>query len=100
MCTKTGLSRFRSNRSLREIAATGWYECGIDEQSISEVTEHRLDAVREYKRTSETMRRDSCEIIRGDVHKNQEVSKELHININVNVNVNKNWMLCLFIFVS
>lgn len=96
MCTEAGLQGFRSNHSLRATAATRLYECGVDEQIISEVTGHRSDAVREYKRTSETMRRDACGIIRGDVPKKQEVSKkicignqELDININVNVNVNK-----------
>ncbi|CAC5396557.1 unnamed protein product [Mytilus coruscus] len=75
MCTEAGLSGFRSNHSLCATAATRLYECGVDEQIISEVhvTGHRSDAVREYKRTSETMRRDACEIIRGDVPKNQEV---------------------------
>ncbi|CAC5409553.1 unnamed protein product [Mytilus coruscus] len=48
MCTEAGISGFRSNHSLRATAATRLYECGVDEQIISEVTGHRSDAVREY----------------------------------------------------
>ncbi|CAG2195298.1 unnamed protein product [Mytilus edulis] len=76
MCTEAGLQGFRSNHSLRATAATRLYECGVDEQIISEVTGHRSDAVREYKRTSETMRRDACGIIRGDVPKNKKCRKK------------------------
>ncbi|CAG2256295.1 unnamed protein product [Mytilus edulis] len=50
MCTEAGLGGFRSNHSLRATAATRLYECGVDEQIISEVTGHRSDAVREYQK--------------------------------------------------
>ncbi|CAG2221020.1 unnamed protein product [Mytilus edulis] len=82
MCTEAGLGGFRSNHSLRATAATRLYECGVDEQIISEVTGHRSDAVREYKRTSETMRRDACGIIREN--KNKTTPRKIHDRKSVN----------------
>lgn len=49
--------------SLRATCATRLYEANITEQQIMEVTGHKSAAVREYKRTSESMKKDVSEIL-------------------------------------
>ena len=48
----TGLKGNYLNHSLRAMATSCLYNANIDEQLISEVTGHRLNAVQGYKRTS------------------------------------------------
>ena len=54
LCSKAGISGFKTNHSLRATAASRLYHNGIDEQLIMERTGHKsIDGVRSYKRTNE-----------------------------------------------
>ncbi|CAC5418560.1 unnamed protein product [Mytilus coruscus] len=53
ICQEAGIGGYRTNHSLRASAATRMYDAGVDEQLICEVTGHRSNAVRNYKRTNE-----------------------------------------------
>ncbi len=53
MCKACNIQGYKTNHSLRAIAATRLYSSGIDEQLVMERTGHRsLEGVRSYKRTS------------------------------------------------
>jgi hypothetical protein len=56
MMTEASISGFYTLHSLRATSATRLYENGFPEQTIMEITGHSSTAVREYKRTSDTMR--------------------------------------------
>ncbi len=56
---EAGLSGRYTNHSLRVTAATRMYCSGIDEQVIKEITGHKSDSVRSYKKTSETLLREA-----------------------------------------
>ena len=60
-----GLKGFKTNHSLRATAPTRLYEAGVDEQLITEITGHRSNAVRDYKRTNPVMQRNISAIISG-----------------------------------
>ena len=54
MCSKAGISGYKTNHSLRATNATRLYHQGVDEQLIMKRTGHRsLERVRSYKRTDE-----------------------------------------------
>ena len=65
LCKDGGLHGYRTNHSLRTSAATRLYQAGVDEQLITEVTGHRSNAVRNYKRTSTAQKRTIREVIEG-----------------------------------
>ena len=67
LCQKAGLPGYYTNHSLRGTSATRMYHCGIEEQVITEVTGHRSNAVRSYKRTSEVQRQIASQVISGDI---------------------------------
>ncbi len=52
---QAGKSGNFTNHSLRVTAATRMFEGGIEEQLVKEKTGHKSDAVRNYKRTSDTL---------------------------------------------
>ena len=54
ICKAAGFVGFFSNHSLRATAATRLFDAAIDEQLIKVKTGHASDAVRSYKRVSET----------------------------------------------
>jgi len=54
ICKAAGFVEFFSNHSLRATAATRLFDADIDEQLIKVKTGHASDAVRSYKRVSET----------------------------------------------
>ena len=60
--------------SLRESCATRLYRKGFDEQQIKEVTGHTSNSVRDYKRTSDAMKRTASLAIQG-VNENCTVVK-------------------------
>lgn len=104
LCSEAGLSGVRTNHSLRATAATRMYEAGLDEQLITEVTGHRSECVRDYKRTNEAMKRHANSIINSSQSKvrctepvsqthttqsnGQSVSSGPY-NLTININVNK-----------
>ena len=56
ICQQAGLPGYYTNHSLRSSSATRMYHSGVDEQVIQEITGHRSNAVRAYKRTSDLQR--------------------------------------------
>lgn len=61
-----GIPGYYTLHSLRASCATRLYNRGIDEQLITEVTGHRSNAVRDYKRTSEEQRVEVSRILNND----------------------------------
>ena len=59
VCSKGGIPGYYTNHSLRSTSATRMYRDDIEEQLIQEVTGHHSLAVRSYKRTSDTQRREA-----------------------------------------
>ena len=55
--------------SLRATLASRMYEQGLDEQLIQEQTGHTSSAVRNYKRTSDTLKRKVSSAVQSDVSK-------------------------------
>ncbi|VDI04181.1 Hypothetical predicted protein [Mytilus galloprovincialis] len=80
LCKEAGLKGFRSNHSLRATAATRLYEDGQDEQLISEITGHKSNAVREYKRTNTEMKRRAIQTINSKPSEQKKPRSELQIN--------------------
>ena len=65
MCKEAEIPGFRTNHSLQSSTATRLYEAGVDEQTITEITGHRSNAVRGYKRTNSALRMEASEIVQG-----------------------------------
>jgi integrase len=65
VCKKGGLQGHRTNHSLRATAASRLYDQNIDEQLICEVTGHRSNAVRNYKRTTTSLKRQVNSVVQG-----------------------------------
>jgi hypothetical protein len=65
MCKQAGLAGHRTNHSLRATAASRLYDEQVDEQLICEVTGHRSNAVRNYKRTTEKLKRKVNAVVQG-----------------------------------
>ena len=65
VCGKAGLDGRYTNHSLRATSASRLYQNGVPEQMIKEITGHRSDCVRVYKRTSE-IREDASRKISGE----------------------------------
>lgn len=64
LCKAAGIHGFKTNHSLRAIAATLLYESGVDEQLVMERTGHgSLDGVRSYKRTTDMQREALSDIL-------------------------------------
>ena len=65
-----------TNHSLRATSASRMYQSNVPEQVIKEVTGHRSDCVRIYKRTSDDIRENTSNKIGGDqkceIVKNEE----------------------------
>ena len=62
---KGGLPGFYTNHSLRATAATRLYHNNLDEQLIQEITGHRSNAVRSYKRTCQDQRKFASKCLAG-----------------------------------
>ena len=89
LCNDEGLHGYRTNHSLRTSAATRLYQAGVDEQLITEVTGHRSNAARNYKRTTTAQKRKISEVIQGssDGNNNSPTAKCANSNIAGNVQV-------------
>ena len=72
------------------------YHAGVDEQLISEVTGHRSNAIRDYKCTTTTQKRNLSEILQGhsdtDNYNNSRkcMKSDNQFHVTVIVNINKN----------
>ena len=75
LCQKAQILGFRTNHSLRAIAASRLIHASIDEQLIMERTGHRsIEGVRSYKRTSDDQREVLFDILNSG-------SKELKLSV-------------------
>jgi len=63
MCSAAGFVGFFSNHSLRATAATRLFDAGVDEQLIKLKTGHSSDAVRNYKRVSDSKLQSVTDVI-------------------------------------
>ncbi|MES9879628.1 MAG: tyrosine-type recombinase/integrase [Sedimenticola sp.] len=96
LCMEAGLKGFRTNHSLRATAATRLYQAGLDEQLVCEITGHRSETVREYKRTDLNMKRHASAVINataqtsGEQDDRKRICLEQHptpLNITINLNM-------------
>ena len=58
-----GIEGYFTNHSLRGTTATRLYQKNVDEQLIKEITGHRSDAVRRYKKTSMAMKENISDLL-------------------------------------
>ena len=65
MCKKAGLVGKYTNHSLRASSASRMYESEIPEQVIKEITGHRSECVRTYKRTPDSIKQKASVTISG-----------------------------------
>ena len=84
ICERGKIGGYRTNHSLRATAASRLYHEGIDEQIIQELTGHRSVAVREYKRTSNELKRRVSDIISGNSSSASSSSKVSTVTVNQN----------------
>lgn len=84
ICERGKIGGYRTNHSLRATAASRLYHKGIDEQIIQELTGHRSVAVREYKRTSNELKRRVSDIISGNSSSASSSSKVSTVTVNQN----------------
>ena len=94
LCEEAGLDGFFTNHSLRATAATRMYTSGLEEQKVCEVTGHKSNAVRAYKRTTDDQHKVRSKVINaGELMKPSSTttttttataeSKTINININI-----------------
>ena len=81
MASSAGLNGNYSNHSLHATSASRLYNANVNEQLISEVTGHHLNAVRGYNRTSNDQLKSVSNILYGGEFKpcdklNQQVCKK------------------------
>ncbi|CAC5423576.1 unnamed protein product [Mytilus coruscus] len=80
ICQEAGIGGYRTNHSLRASAATRMYDAGVDEQLICEVTGHRSNAIRNYKRTNEKQKRKINSVIQGGTDSENDDSGKFKIS--------------------
>lgn len=96
ICKEGGLPGYRTNHSLRATSATRLYDADVDEQAICEITGHRSNSVRSYKRTNESRKRKISQIIQGEnVSKDEADTSATDIktpksdrNVTITLNIN------------
>ena len=77
ICAKGGFEGKFTNHSLRASSASRLYQNDVPEQMIKEITGHRSDCVRTYKRTSDEIRESaSKKLSGGNVSKKQKVEEK------------------------
>ncbi|CAC5373452.1 unnamed protein product [Mytilus coruscus] len=92
ICQEAGIGGYRTNHSLRASAATRMYDAGVDEQLICEVTGHRSNAVKNYKRTNEKQKRKINSVIQGRTDSENDDSGKFKIsksdgNLSITLNI-------------
>ncbi|XP_048251972.1 uncharacterized protein LOC125380030 [Haliotis rufescens] len=63
LCKEAGLEGTKTNHPHRATAATRLYQANEDEQMICEITGHKSEAVRSYKRTSDVQKANMSDIL-------------------------------------
>ena len=76
ICKEAGLEGNFTNHSLRATCASKMYDRNIPEQMIKEVTGHKSECVRLYKRTSDELRKEASVMVSGG-----ECSKQVKTDI-------------------
>ena len=66
LCKKAGIEENFTNHSLRASCASRMYDKNVPEQLINEVTGHRSDCMRVYKRTSDHLREVASTTVSGE----------------------------------
>ena len=78
LCSKAGFEGKFTNHSLRATSASRMFQANVPEQVIKEVTGHRSDCVRSYKRTSDDIREHASRTIScGNEAKKRKIVKEV-----------------------
>ena len=72
LCKKAGLQGKFTNHSLRATSASHMYQSNVLEQVIKEVTGHKSDCVRIYKRTTDDIWEQASKKISGEKSKVSE----------------------------
>ena len=72
LCKKGNIEGNYTNHSLRATSASRMYESNVTEQIIKEITGHRSDCVRTYKRTSDNIRKNASDKICGELSNCEE----------------------------
>ena len=67
ICSQAGLQGKFTNHSLRATCASRMYAKEVPEQLIKEVTGHKSDCVRQYKRTSEELKQKASNTVTNNV---------------------------------
>ncbi|XP_071093222.1 uncharacterized protein [Haliotis cracherodii] len=62
LCKEADLEGTKTNHSLRATAATRLYQANVDERMICEITGHKSEAMRSYKRTSDVLKANMSDI--------------------------------------
>ena len=82
MCSKAGISGFKTNHSLPATSATRLYHQGVDEQLIMERTGHRsIESVRSYKRTDKQQEKRIPNLLQQASTSNISSSTNIHVAI-------------------
>ena len=76
LCKSAGLQGKFTNHSLRATSASRMYQSVVPEQVIKEVTGHKSDCVRIYKRTTDDIREKASNTVSGEIGKESEISVE------------------------
>ena len=66
ICKKGGIDGNFTNHSLRATCASRLFDQNVPEQIIKEITGHRSDCVRVYKRTADHLREVASNIVSGE----------------------------------
>ena len=85
ICTEGGLEGKFMNHSLRATCASRMYEQDIPEQMIKEVTGHKSDCVRIYKRTNDNLREVASKMVSGG-EQNERVKLDVEKQIEERLN--------------
>ena len=72
-CEMAGIVGKYMNHSLRATSASRMFDNKVSEQVIKEVTGHKSDCVRVYKRTSDEIRKEASEKISGQNEINEDI---------------------------
>ena len=75
ICNKAGIEGHFTNHSLRATSTSRMYQCNVPEQVIKEVTGHRSDCVRVYKKMSDQLREHASKTIVGEENLEPVVKK-------------------------
>ena len=74
LCKSAGLKGKFTNHSLRATSASRMYQSDVPEQVIKEVTGHKSDCVKIYKRTTDDIREKASKTLSGEINKESNIS--------------------------